>query len=267
MHTRVWRNHVHAKPQCGFEELFVPVERNVPNAQRIASVFKRARQDVLIIVEHPAILDSRRWGKLVRLCQNERLTNLRGLSAPEVERVDTQALDLLTNYGEEAKVLALTRMHDDYHDMSLAILLDSDYRIEEIAGRMDRIPYPCCETRPLEMLSALKGIEVLARGGLKTVKERIPRNQGCTHVYEMIESTFRAIFVGSYSIHGQKWQGVLELDPEENRQLGLQSPVLADTCYAFHRDSVDPEVLARARKKVEEARKKMAAIDAVKRGG
>ena len=168
---------------------------------------------------------------------------------------------------EDGKLLALSRMHDDFHDMNLAILLDDEYRISEIGGKMDRIPHPCCEKKPLEMLSSLKGIGVLERGSLKEVKARIPRNLGCTHVYEMIESTFRAVFVGSYRIHGLKWEGVLALDPEENRQLGLQSPVLADTCYAFHRDSVVQEVLDRARKKVEEARKKMAAIDAVKRGG
>jgi hypothetical protein len=167
---------------------------------------------------------------------------------------------------EDGKVLALSRMHDDYHDMNLAILLDGGFRIEEIGGKMDRIPYPCCEKRPLEMLSALKGIAVLERGGLSKVKERIPRNLGCTHVYEMIESTFRAVFVGSYSIHGQKWEGVLALDMEENRQIGLQSPALADTCYAFNRESADEEVLARARRKVEEAKRKVAAIEAVKRG-
>ena len=167
---------------------------------------------------------------------------------------------------EDGKVLALSRMHDDYHDMNLAILLDDKFHIEEVGGEMERIPYPCCEKKPLEMLSSLKGIGVLERGGLKKVKERIPRNLGCTHVYEMIESTFRSIFVGSYSIYGQKWEGVLALDLEENRQLGLQSPVLVDTCYAFNRESVDDEVLARARRKVEQARKKMAAIEAVKRG-
>jgi hypothetical protein len=167
---------------------------------------------------------------------------------------------------EEGKMLALARMHDDYHDMRLALLLDDGFQIEEIGGRMERIPYPCCEKKPLEMLGSLKGIRVLERGGLKKVKERIPRNMGCTHVYEMIESTFRAIFVGSYSIHGQKWEGVLDLDLEENRQLGLVSPVLVDTCYAFNRESADGKILARARKKVEDARKKMAAIDEVKRG-
>jgi len=167
---------------------------------------------------------------------------------------------------EEGKILALTRMHDDYHDMNLAILLDDAYRIEAIAGKMERIPYPCCEKKPLEMLGELTGIAVLERGGLKKVKARVPRNLGCTHVYEMLESTFRAIFVGSYSIIDQDWEGVLSLDLEENRQIGLQSPVLADTCYAFNRASVDEKVLRRAREKVEEGKRKRTAIEAVKDG-
>ncbi|HEX9206017.1 MAG TPA: DUF2889 domain-containing protein [Candidatus Deferrimicrobiaceae bacterium] len=167
---------------------------------------------------------------------------------------------------EGGRRLAISQMHDDYHDISLAILLTREYRIEEIAGKMDRIPYPCCETKPLEMLAGLKGIAVLERGGLKKVKERIPRNMGCTHVYEMLESAFRAIFVGSYSILGQKWDDVLDLELEEKRQLGLQSPDLADSCFTFNLRSVDPGALERARVKVGEARRKMAAIEAVKRG-
>ena len=167
---------------------------------------------------------------------------------------------------EGGRRLALAQMHDDYHDISLAILLTRDYRIEEIDVKMDRIPYPCCEAKPLEMLAGLKGIAVLERGGLKKVKERIPRNLGCTHVYEMLESTFRAIFVGSYSILGQKWDDVLDLELEEKRQLGLQSPDLADSCFTFNLQSVDPAALERARVKIEEARRKMAAIEAVKRG-
>ena len=167
---------------------------------------------------------------------------------------------------EKGKILALTRMHDDYHDMNLAILLDDSYRIEEIGGKMDRIPYPCCEEKPLAMLSDLTGISVLERGGLKKVKERIPRNAGCSHVYEMIESTFRAIFVGSYSIVDRNWNGVLSLGLEEHRQLTLASPILADTCYAFNRESADDGILQRALRKVEEAKMKRKAIEAVKGG-
>ncbi len=167
---------------------------------------------------------------------------------------------------EDGQVMALTRMHDDFHDMNLAILLDGAYRIREIAGRMDRIPYPCCEKKPLEMLAALKGVGVMERGGLKKVKERIPRNMGCTHVYEMLESTFRAIFVGSYRITDSKWEGILDLDMDEHRQLGVKSPLLGDSCYAFNTASVDEETHSRALGKIDEARKKMAAIEAVKRG-
>jgi len=165
---------------------------------------------------------------------------------------------------DAGKILALTGMHDDYHDMNLAVLLDDAYRIEEIAARMDRIPYPCCETGPLALLPSLAGIGVLERGGLKKVKQRIPRNLGCTHVYEMIESTFRAIFVGSYSIVGRKWEGVLDLDMEENRQLGIRSPILSDTCYAFNPASAEPDLVQRAQRKIEEAKRKMEAIEAVK---
>ena len=167
---------------------------------------------------------------------------------------------------EDGRLLAITRLHDDYHDINLGIVLSDAYGIEEISGKMDRIPYPCCEGKPLEMLSALRGISVLERGVMRKVKERIPRNQGCTHLLEMIEASFRAIFVGSYSILHHGWEEVLDLDLEENRQLGIRSPVLADTCFAFRRESADPATLERARKKVGDAHRKKAAIDAVKRG-
>ena len=167
---------------------------------------------------------------------------------------------------ENGKALALTRMHDDFHDMNLAILLDGTYHIEEIAGKMDRIPYPICEKKPLEILAALKGVGVMERGGLRKIKERIPRNLGCTHVYEMLESTFRAIFVGSYRITDAKWEGILDLEMDEHRQLGVKSPLLGDSCYAFNTSSVDEETFSRAVRKVEDAQKKMRAIEAVKRG-
>lgn len=166
---------------------------------------------------------------------------------------------------KDGRVLAVTRLHDDYHDMDLAVLLSDTFHIEEIAGRMDRIPYPCCETRPLEVLSSLKGIGVMDRGGMKKVRERIPRNQGCTHVYEMIESTFRAIFVGSHSILYGDWEELLDLCPEEHRQLGLQSPILAESCYAFNGEMSDPETFRRAQEKYMEVLRRKEAIEALKR--
>ncbi len=166
---------------------------------------------------------------------------------------------------KDGRVLAVTRLHDDYHDMDLAVLLSDTFQIEEIAGRMDRIPYPCCETKPLEVLSSLKGIGVMERGGMKRVRERIPRNLGCTHVYEMIESTFRAIFVGSHSILYGDWEELLDLCPEEHRQLGLHSPILAESCYAFNGELADPETFRRAQEKYREVLQRKEAIEALKR--
>jgi len=165
---------------------------------------------------------------------------------------------------ENSRLLAITRLHDDHHDINLAILLSDSFCIEEIAGRMDRIPYPCCETKPLEALSRLKGIAVMERGGMKQVRERIPRDLGCTHVYEMIESAFRAIFVGSHSVLYGDMEELLDLSPEEHRQFGLHDPVLAGSCYAFNIEAADPEALARAREKFEEAQRKRKAIKAIK---
>ena len=88
---------------------------------------------------------------------------------------------------------------------------------------------------------------------------------GCTHVYEMIESTFRAIFVGSHTILYGEWEELLDLCPEEHRQLGLQSPILAESCYAFNHETADPEMFRRAQEKLGEAQRRKKAIEALKR--
>jgi len=165
---------------------------------------------------------------------------------------------------KNGRVLAITRLHDDHHDMDLAVLLSDSFCIEEIAGRMDRIPYPCCETKPLEMLSLLKGISVMERGGMKQVRDRIPREQGCTHIYEMIESTFRAVFVGSHRVLYGDLEELIDLCPDEHRQLGLNVPILTGSCYAFNIEATDPEALARAQEKLEEAKRKRDVIKALK---
>ena len=166
---------------------------------------------------------------------------------------------------KNGRVLAVTQMHDDYHDMDLVVLLSDSFCIEEIAGRMDRIPYPCCETKPLEILSRLKGIAVMERGGMRQVRERIPRNLGCTHVYEMIESAFRAVFAGSHNILYEDWEEMFDICSEEHRQLGMHSPFLAESCYAFNAETADPETLRSAREKLESVQRKKEAIKAIKR--
>jgi hypothetical protein len=166
---------------------------------------------------------------------------------------------------EGGRVLAVSKMNDKYHDMEIAVLLSCSFHIEEIAGRMARTPYPCCETSPLEMLSLLKGIAVMESGAMKQVRERIPRNKGCTHIYEMIESSFRAIFAGSHDILYGNWEELIDINPDEHRQLGIHAPVLAGSCHAFDALATDPETFERAWKKFLEAQRRRNAIKAMQR--
>ena len=166
---------------------------------------------------------------------------------------------------KDGRVLAVTKMNDKYHDMEMAVLLSCSFKIEEIAARMARVPYPCCETSPLETLSVLKGIAVLEPGAMKQVRERIPRNLGCTHINEMIESSFRAIFAGSHDILYGNWEELIDISPDEHRQLGIHASVLAGSCHAFDAGAADPETFERARKKFLEAQRRRGEVEAMRR--
>ncbi|RMG60482.1 MAG: DUF2889 domain-containing protein [Deltaproteobacteria bacterium] len=157
-------------------------------------------------------------------------------------------------YRVDGGFLAITRMHDDFHDIALALLLDESYEVKDAAVSMERIPFPQCEEKPPETVKRLVGLRVYERGVLKKVRQLIPRVEGCTHLFEMIESTFRAVFSGSYNVIGASFEGALDLTLEEERQLWMSTPILADTCYSFSRDQVNEEVLRQAREKVERAK-------------
>ena len=165
---------------------------------------------------------------------------------------------------DDGCVLALARMRDTFHDMEIAILLSDSLHVKEIGGRIDRIPYPCCETKPLEMLSLLKGIGVMAPGAMKQVRERIPRNQGCTHLYEMIEAAFRAVFAGANTILYGEWERLVDISPDEHRQLGMHSPLLSESCHAFNAEGADKETLKSAIDKFHEAQARREAIKAMR---
>lgn len=169
-------------------------------------------------------------------------------------------------YILEDGFLAVTGMHDDFHDINLAVYLDDRYTVKDIAADMERIPYPACEVVPPESLKKLISLPVFEKGVMKSVREIVPRKEGCTHLYEMIESTFRSIFVGLYNIMGAEYEGALELDPEEERQHHMSSPILRDTCYAFSSESEDLQVLASALAKVRDAKMAARKIKKIKKG-
>jgi hypothetical protein len=107
-------------------------------------------------------------------------------------------------YMPDEGVLVITSMHDDFHDIKLSILTNKDdLTIIKIAGFMERIPYPMC-TKSLEPLQLLVGLPVLQKGIIKEVRHRIPRDAGCVHISEMLESSFRSLFAGVSTYVGEK---------------------------------------------------------------
>jgi len=169
-------------------------------------------------------------------------------------------------YALSDGVLAISRMHDDFHDISLAMLFDRSYTVVDLAVNMERIPFPQCEVIPPISVKKIVGLALYEKGVMRKVKERIPRREGCTHIYEIIESTLRAVFVGSYNVIGAKFEGALDLDLEEERQYWMSTPILKDTCYSFSTETENGDVLSVALEKIVEAKDKAAKIKEVKKG-
>ena len=125
------------------------------------------------------------------------------------------------------RTLVMTEMHDNYHKIKLAFITDSSYRILEIAASMEKVPFESCRNA-LPSVERLAGTGVFEGGVLRKIKHIIPRNEGCTHLYEMLESAFRALFAAS-----QK-----KSDAEagkEPRYIAKRFPSLVGTCISFDR--------------------------------
>lgn len=144
-----------------------------------------------------------------------------------------------------SQILAVVKMHDDYHDMRLAILVEaSSLTIEAIGAKMDRIPYPICE-HALKTLERLKGLCIFKRGILKDIKGLIPRAYGCTHLGELIEAGLRSLFAEiEPSMFKEALEKVSALSLEEQRHLFMQHETLKNTCVAFNPDTQDPQIAA-----------------------
>jgi len=70
------------------------------------------------------------------------------------------------------------------HRMSLRLTIDLDFLIHQVDVAMDDTPYGIC--REVETnIKKIKGI-IISGGWLREVRERMPRNAGCTHLYELL---------------------------------------------------------------------------------
>lgn len=138
---------------------------------------------------------------------------------------------------DDGRILVITRLLDEHHDMSVALVVDKDLVIQEIACKMERMPYPVCPEAE-RAYDGIKGLMVFQRGIIREIRSRVERTEGCTHFTELIEASLRALFAGLYSIRGEKRLADI-LSYEERRQINLRRPVLADTCRSFRKRDAD----------------------------
>jgi len=164
------------------------------------------------------------------------------------------SVDIFTT-DNNRKVITVCKMHDDYHDLQLAIVFKKgSFKIEDIAPQMTRTPYPVC-MNAAEPYKKLIGISAFEKGVLRKVKEIIRRNEACTHITEMIEVSFRALFASLENLDGSLFK--TGVTPDEHRQLVMSLPGMLNTCLAFNQNYKDEELLESAREKVSKARRKV----------
>lgn len=141
-------------------------------------------------------------------------------------------------YQVEKGILVTAILQDTWHDMRMAILVDPEKReIADIEAAMLRYPFHVCPEAP-ESYRRLKGLKLFEPGTLKRIHEIIPRREGCTHLYFVLEACLRALFIGG-ARSGRKEDSVYEraewekLTNEQRRQKNMENPMLGGSCISF----------------------------------
>ena len=159
-------------------------------------------------------------------------------------------------YYPEEGTLAITRMHDIWHDMEFAMLLNPETgKIIDIAGKIVRGPHSVCPQTE-EVLKRLIGLETHKPQLLKRVKEAIPRKDGCVHFYEIVEATLRATACApphtSKRVDHDKWEKI-EFTDEEDRHWNMMGDWLSNSCKSYDLSTADPAIFEQANNKVMKA--------------
>lgn len=142
-------------------------------------------------------------------------------------------------YLTEEGALALCRLLDNYHDMEMALLVDTETQvIKDVAAKMYRYPFESC-VLSWNIYKRLIGLKVMGGGVLHQVHQLIPRVDGCSHLYAALEACLRALFIGA------GYEDIENTQRFKNREEVLahlrQLPLTKDTCVSFRTDGRAPE--------------------------
>ncbi|HEX9712872.1 MAG TPA: DUF2889 domain-containing protein [Actinomycetota bacterium] len=121
--------------------------------------------------------------------------------------------------------ISVTELDDDFHSMRIALRVDTEGTVTEAAGRMLKHPFDTCP-RAMSALAGLIGASVWRRNQ-EQLKQRIPRDEGCLHVADMLAIAFRSFRI-SLGHEMPDWEG------QDGRRAIIELlPNVRDTCVSF----------------------------------
>ncbi len=142
-------------------------------------------------------------------------------------------------YLTEEGALVVAKLHDNYHDMEMAVLVDRDtYVVKDISAVMHRYPFDTC-VFSWNSYKRLIGLKLMGGGVLHKIHNMIPRVDGCTHLYVALEACLRALFIGSG--YEDLKSNANEEDHKRHQNMLRQHPLTKDTCVSFRNDEKFPE--------------------------
>ena len=117
------------------------------------------------------------------------------------------------------------------HEMILVVTLDLDMLIHDVEVRMPWTPFAVCPGARKKM-KRIVGLRI-GPGWMREVRERIPRNESCTHVVELLGPISTTAYQSMYRA----------IEAREERNSNRSEPPIIDQCHALTRDSAQVKAM------------------------
>jgi hypothetical protein len=148
-----------------------------------------------------------------------------GLWDIEARLVDTKTQSFINHERGEIEP------GEPIHEMIVVVTLDLDLEIRDVDVRMPWTPFAVCP-KARKKMKDLVGLRI-APGWLREVKTRIPRDQSCTHLIELLGPISTTAY---QTMH-------LALEQRENTRENRNEPPILDQCHALTRSSEAVKVM------------------------
>ena len=138
----------------------------------------------------------------------------------EAKIIDKKPFSTISNYDFDRGA------NEPIHDMTLTITINKDFKIVNAKAIMLTPAHDSCHPAS-NNYKDLIGIKI-EPGWLKKIKEKIPANQGCTHLTEMLQQIGTTAFQGVFGL-----KLASKLNQESTKSF---SGNFIDTCYGLRID-------------------------------